>query len=163
MLRENKPRRSGGRRRAQSDAAKPVRETDYVNLRHPFQPQAVFSDDEIANIHNTALRVIEELGIKVLLPEARDIFSAAGARVDDDTMMVHIGADLVNEALKAAPKSFRLKARSPLREQQFEDGAMLFGPGSGCPNVSDFERGRRIRLHTDTGFHRNGRIHLRSL
>ena len=113
MLRENKSRRSGGRRRAQSDAAKPVRATDYVNLRHPFQPQAVFSDDEIANIHNTALRVIEELGIKVLLPEARNIFRQAGARVEDE--MVFIGRDIVTAALQTAPASIRLRAANPKR------------------------------------------------
>ena len=78
MPQTDKPRRSGGRRRAQTDAANPIRETRYVHLRHPFPPQAVFSDDEIANIHITALRVIEELGMKILLPEARDIFEQAG-------------------------------------------------------------------------------------
>lgn len=141
MLRENKPRRSGGRRRAQSDAAKPVRATDYVNLRHPFQPQAVFSDDEIANIHNTALRVIEELGIKVLLPEARDIFRQAGARVEDE--MVFVGRDIVTAALQSAPASVRLRAANPKRALTYENGAMLFMAGAGCPNATDLNRGRR--------------------
>ncbi|MDC1522386.1 trimethylamine methyltransferase family protein, partial [Planktomarina temperata] len=141
MLRENKPRRSGGRRRAQSDAAKPLRATDYVNLRHPFQPQAMFSDDEIANIHNTALRVIEELGIKVLLPEARNIFQKAGARVEDE--MVFVGRDIVTAALQTAPASIRLRAANPKRALTYENGAMLFMAGAGCPNATDLNRGRR--------------------
>lgn len=101
MRPEGKPRRSGGRRRAQSDAAKPVRATDYINLRHPFQPQTVFSDDEIANIHNTALRIIEELGIKILLPEAREIFRKAGARVEGD--IVIFGPDATHQPLPKDP------------------------------------------------------------
>ena len=141
MLRENKPRRSGGRRRTQSDAAKTLRATDYVNLRHPFQPQAVFSDDEIANVHNTALRVLEELGVKVLLPEARKIYASGGARVDGD--LVYIGREIVEATLKTAPSSIRLRAANPAREQLYENGAMLFMPGAGCPNATDLERGRR--------------------
>lgn len=136
-----KTRRSGGRRRARMDAAKPVRTTDYVHLRHPFQPHALFSEDEVANIHATALRVVEELGIKVLLPEARDIFQTAGARIEDD--MVFIGRDVVSAALQTAPASIRLRAANPMREQTYENGAMLFMAGSGCPNATDLNRGRR--------------------
>ena len=101
----------------------------------------MFSDDEIASIHETALRVLEELGIKVLLPEARAVFAKAGARVVED--MVFIGRDIVAAALKSAPKSIRLRAANPVNDVTYALGAMIFAPGSGCPNVSDFERGRR--------------------
>jgi len=117
------------------------RKVNYRQLRHPFTPQSVFSEDEVMNIHNTALRVLEELGIKVLLPEAREIFAKAGARVVDD--MVFVGGDMVAAALQMAPASIRLRAINPAREQVYEDGAMLFMAGSGCPNATDFERGRR--------------------
>ena len=103
-------RRGGrGRARSQTTTEGPVRAHGYRQLRHPFEPQRIFSDDAVANIHDTALRLLEELGIKILLPEARDIFRTAGARVDDDDM-VFIGRDIVEEALKAAPRSFRLRA-----------------------------------------------------
>ena len=114
----------------------------YRQLKHPYEPQKVFSDDEIQGIHETALKVLEELGIKILLDEARDIFATAGARVDDD-MMVYIGRDIVESALKSAPKSIRLRAANPDREQTYELGSMLFAPGAGCPNVTDLVRGRR--------------------
>jgi len=133
------PRRSGGRKRASETT--PKRIVNYRQLRHPFTPQTVFSTDEVANLHDTALRVLEELGIKVLLPEARDILQAAGARVEDE--MVFIGRDIVAAALETAPRSIHLRAASPMREQVYENGALLFTPGSGCPNVTDLERGRR--------------------
>jgi trimethylamine--corrinoid protein Co-methyltransferase len=113
----------------------------YRQLRHPFAAQQVFSDDEIANIHNTALRVLEELGVKVLLPEARKMYASGGARVDGE--MVYIGRDIVEGALKTVPSSIRLRAANPEREQVYENGAMLFMPGAGCPNATDLERGRR--------------------
>ncbi len=142
MEQEAKNRRGGGRRR-RGDAAsqKAIRQPNYRQLRHPFTPQTVFSEDEVQAIHDTALRVIEELGIKVLLPEAREIFAAAGARVEEE--MVFIGRDIVMAALKTAPASIRLRSANPMREQAYENGAMLFMAGAGCPNATDLERGRR--------------------
>lgn len=141
-MEENSPRhRTSRRRRTQDSAARPTRNPDYRQLRHPFKPQAVFSEDEVASIHDTALKVLEELGIKVLLPEARTILSDAGARVEGD--MVFVGRDMVAEALNTAPSSIRLRAANPLRELDYQDGSLIFMAGAGCPNVSDLERGRR--------------------
>ena len=38
-----------------------ARTLGYRRLRHPFEPQRIFSDDEIEHIHETSLRVLEEL------------------------------------------------------------------------------------------------------
>lgn len=133
--------RRGRRRRTGADTVIESRSLRYRQLKHPFEPQKVFSDDEINSIHETALRVLKELGIKVLLPEARDIFAAAGARVEDD--MVFIDRDIVDAALHTAPSNIRLRASNPAREQDYTNGTVIFAPGSGCPNATDFERGRR--------------------
>ena len=90
-----------------------------------------------------ALRVVEFLGIKILLLEARQIFEAAGALVNHDTQMVRIGSDLVEAALASTPTSYRLHGRSALRDQMFKNGSMLFAPSGGCPNVADLVQGRR--------------------
>lgn len=130
--------RQGRRARKAAPAA---RHTDYRHLRQPLAPQTAFSDDAVASMHDQALRVLEELGIKVLLEEARDLYAAAGARVDDD--MVFIGRDIVEAALVTTPSSYTINARNPQRSQVFEPGAMLFMAGAGCPHASDLERGRR--------------------
>jgi trimethylamine--corrinoid protein Co-methyltransferase len=119
------------------------RRPNYNRLRNTFTPQRVVSDDEIANIHETALRVLEDLGIKVLLPEARALYAAAGALVDEETQMVRIGRDIVEAALASAPRSVAVKAGAPERDQVFELGAMMFLAGCGAPNVTDLDRGRR--------------------
>ena len=136
-MRENRPRRKG-----RNTAARiPSRQPDYRHLCHPFSPQSVFSEDEVHSLHDTALRVLQELGMKILLPEARDIFAAAGARVDGE--MVYIGSGIVKAALQSAPSSIRLRAGNPDRDQTYEEGTLLFMAGAGCPNVTDRERGRR--------------------
>lgn len=123
-------------------AAAPAR-AGYGQLRHPFAPQPAFSADEIAAMHDTALRVLEDLGIRILLDEARGLFRQAGALVDEDTGMVRIGREMVADALATAPRSIRLRAADPAHEQVFEPGAALFMAGAGCPNVTDALRGRR--------------------
>ncbi|MGV3550757.1 trimethylamine methyltransferase family protein [Rhizobium sp.] len=131
------------RNRSGDDRTQTVRKTDYRNLKNSFLPQPVFSEDEVANIHETALRVLEELGIKVLLPDARAFFRQAGAIVDDDTLMVRIGRDIVTSALASAPRSITARSGSPSRDLTFELGNLMFLAGSGAPNVTDLDRGRR--------------------
>jgi len=118
-----------------------ARRPNYANLRNPFTPQTVFSEDEVAGLHDTALRVLENLGISILLPEARDILGKSGATVVED--MVFFSRDMVAEALRTAPRSIRLRAANPEFDQTYEPGALLFTAAGGCPNVSDRIRGRR--------------------
>jgi len=115
----------------------------YRQLRNPFTPQEAFSADRIAAIHDGALRVLEELGVRILLDEARQILRQAGAIVDEGSQMVRFGRDMVESALASAPRSIRLRAADPGREQAYEPGAMLFAAGAGCPNAFDLTRGRR--------------------
>lgn len=138
-----KRRRRRGVKSTGSDESTPPRSHAYRQLKHRFEPQRVFSDDAIGRMHHNALRVLEELGIKMLHPEARSIFKSAGATVDEATEMVFIGSEIIEAALKTAPRSFRMRAASAAREQVYEQGSMLFTAGSGCPNAHDLERGRR--------------------
>ncbi len=136
------PRRSGRRRgRADATAPAPLRAVDYRQLRSPFPVMSVFSDDEAANMHDAALRVLEDLGMKVLLPEARAIYAQGGARVDGD--MVHIGRDMVEAALSTAPRSIHCRAGSAGRDVTLELGRLAFQPGAGAPHATDLKRGRR--------------------
>ncbi|WP_223425236.1 trimethylamine methyltransferase family protein [Tateyamaria pelophila] len=137
-----RPERSG-RRRKRDAASTPVRKTNYRQLKNPFPPMDVFSADQIANMHATALRTLEDLGIKVILPEARKIFAAAGARVDEATEMVFIGRDIVDAALASAPRSIDCRAGHRDRDVLLELGSLVFQPGAGAPHATDLERGRR--------------------
>lgn len=135
--------RRGGHRGGISRNTSPAHHSAYIHLQNPFTPQPGFSEDEIAAIHDTALRILENLGIKVLLDEGRAILKSGGGLVDDESMMVCIGREMVEAALSTAPKSIRLRAANPMREQTFAPGSMLFEAGSGCPNAYDNTRGRR--------------------
>jgi trimethylamine--corrinoid protein Co-methyltransferase len=121
----------------------PERAVDYVHLRNPFRPQAIFSDDEVAGLHAAALDVLERLGMRILLPEARTLLRGAGALVDEAAETVRIGREIVEAALAAAPRQVRLRAANPGRERDYAEGEILFSAGAGCPNACDATRGRR--------------------
>lgn len=134
------------RRRKRSGLAtrRAARTTNYRQIENHLSLTEPFSADQVQTIHNQALRVLEELGIRVLLPEGRALFKHAGARVDEDSLMVYIGREIVEAALASAPKSFTLRgAPGADRDLPFGGGSLVFGPGAGCPNASDLERGRR--------------------
>jgi trimethylamine--corrinoid protein Co-methyltransferase len=135
--------RRRGRAAAQAGGAEAaIRSHAYRRLRHPFPPQRIWSDDEVAHLHDTALRVLEELGIVILCEEAVTLLAGAGARPADDGTL-RIGRDIVEAALASAPRRWRLAARNPDRALDYAPGAMIFMAGGGCPNASDLERGRR--------------------
>ncbi|MBI1418433.1 MAG: trimethylamine methyltransferase [Limimaricola sp.] len=128
------------RGRAARQSAPTARQADYRRLANPFRPQEVFSADAVAALHSSALDVLENLGLSILLPEAREVLARAGARVDED--MVFIGRDIVAEALRTAPGAMRMRAPNPAREVDYAPGSLIFTAAGGCPNVFDHERGR---------------------
>lgn len=135
--------RRGRKGRAAAEAAGPARQVDYTNLTSPFPTMSVFSDDRIEAMHQSALSILEDQGIKVLLPEARQMFKAAGARVDEAEEMVWIGREIVEAALASAPKRVEIMAGSRKRDVSLELGKFVFQPGAGCPHATDRVRGRR--------------------
>ncbi len=140
MSQENRSARRGRRQRSNQQTSS-KRDVNYHQLRNPFPVMSVFSDDEAAAMHETALRTLEELGMKVLLAEAREIFAHGGARVDDE--MVFIGREMVEAALATAPKSISCRAGHPGRDTLLELGTVNFQPGAGAPHATDLRRGRR--------------------
>ncbi len=141
----NRTSERGRRRRGRGAeiAPAPSRDVNYRQLRNPFPLMEVFPAEQIAEMHETALRTIEELGVKVLLSEARRIFAKGGALVDEDSQMVFIGRDMVEAAIASAPKSIACKAGARHRDFTLELGSLVFQPGAGAPNATDLERGRR--------------------
>ncbi len=133
--------RRRGRKSPEAGPRASARTPAYSQLRNPFPPMDVFSADQIAEMHATALRTLEELGMRVLLPQALEMFRRAGARIEGD--MVYIGREIVEAALASAPKSILCKAARPERDVLLELGTLNFQPGAGAPHATDLERGRR--------------------
>ena len=135
-----------GRRRAPITPSGPAQgpaDGRYRRLRNPFVPQRVLSDDEIAYIHESALSILEDVGIRVLLPDARKRFAMAGANVDESTHMVRIDRGLIALALSSAPPLIEMTAPHPTRNVTVGGQHLAIVPVSGPPNATDLDRGRR--------------------
>jgi len=138
----------GGRERRRGARAPAVggerRSLRYRSLQSPFPPIELLSGDEIEHLHRSALELLRDQGIRVLLPEARETLRAAGASVDDDTMLVRFEPELVGQATTTAPSSVELLGRTPERTVTLGGRHLATVPVSSPPAVSDLDGGKRV-------------------
>jgi trimethylamine--corrinoid protein Co-methyltransferase len=126
-----------------------TRSPNYRRLENPFEPQRVFSADQVAAVHDGALSILETQGMKVLSPRARKLYAAGGAQVDDSSNMVRLDRGLVANCLASAPRSFTLHSVDGSHHVPLSGRAVAFAPSSGAPNIMDIERGRRAGTLAD--------------
>ena len=99
----------------------------------------VLDDAAIERIHAAALDVLATVGVRVPLPQARAIFTSAGAPVDEATGRVRLPAALVEDALKHAATRYTLCARNPAQDL-IMDGAHGYLSTDGSPaTIVDLE------------------------
>lgn len=137
-----------GRRQAGDSAPSIVRSERYRQLHNRLNLQTPLSQDRVEAIHDTALRVLEVLGIKVLLPEAREAFARAGCPADGENM-VRLDRALVARAMETAPSVFPVKAGAAHRELVLGGDSTVFLGVGGAPNYSDFETPKRAGSFVD--------------
>lgn len=89
------------------------------------------NNDLLETIHQDALRVLEEVGVKCTSPEIRQIFENTGlAAFDETTGHLHVLTPLVEQALNTAPK-----------RDQYWIPENSFGVGGTAPFVYDDQSG----------------------
>ena len=101
------------------------------------------SESEIEAIHDASLRVLEKTGIKVMSKPALDILKKAGAKVDYETNHATIHRNLVEEALKMAPRTVKYCARNPKYDFVLNKQETHFCATGGPPFMVDWETGKR--------------------
>ncbi len=140
-------RRSADRSLARGGASLP--QLSRRQVRNPYPPMRLLSDDQVEAIHDASMRILEEMGIEVMSPRALDLFDKAGASVDHATQTVRLDRGLVAECLKTTRPSYRLTPRNPDNAIPLGGDAISFTLVAGPPNVHDFERGRRAGNYRD--------------
>ena len=65
----------------------------------------LLDESQILRIHHAALRILQEVGVKVLHKKAVDLLADHGAGVKDGSL-VRIPSFLVEDAIQSAPSSF---------------------------------------------------------
>jgi trimethylamine--corrinoid protein Co-methyltransferase len=101
-----------------------------------FRP---LNEEDVNKIHQTSLKILEEIGVKVEMEEALQIFGKHGAKIDGG--IVRIPASLVEEALKIIPHKFLLAGQDEKNDLILEDKKVYLGTGGAALTVLDLETG----------------------
>ncbi len=102
------------------------------------------SEDEATLIHETSLKVLEDVGIKVFSEKVRNLLAENGAEVNATRLIVKIPKSLTEEAIKRAPKEITLCGRDPTYDLKLPSKGFPFATLSGFSVfMRDFETGER--------------------
>ena len=102
----------------------------------PMPPEGVEA------IHEGAMRILEEIGVVFLNPEALQILKQAGCKVEGE--LVKFDRHFIMEMIAKAPSDFTITPRNPDRVLPLGGNHMLFGNVSSPPNYWDMEIGKKV-------------------
>ena len=104
-----------------------------------------WDDEDCARGHAAALEILARVGVEVRHEAGLALFRKAGAHVEHTR--VRVPAELVEQALATAPRTFPLRGRDSdgALDLDVRDGPVYFGSGSDCLYILDPQTGERRR------------------
>jgi trimethylamine--corrinoid protein Co-methyltransferase len=114
----------------------------FVNAMPRYE---ILSEDAMAVLDKGWRRIVSELGIEFLLPEAVELLRAAGQTVEDENR-VRFDPDFILEQVAKAPKEFELQARNPEQSAHIGGDHMVFAPVYGCPFIREGDVRRDAKM-----------------
>lgn len=95
----------------------------------------ILSDDALAEIHENTIKVMEEVGLFINHEEAYRTLKKAGCEGNDDTKVVKLPRELVEDAISEAPSKFTMYSRDGKHNMELESGGpkhynQTFGTGT---------------------------------
>ncbi len=105
-----------------------------------MQPKLqLLNTDLINKVLDEAFQLLRDPGVKVQLPEARQLLAAAGADVNETTEVARLSEKLVRDAAATVPGEFFLYNREGKPAVRYGGDAVHFDPGSSGVNILDPE------------------------
>ena len=138
-----------GRRRERATPAPAITQRPFAQLKRPYPPVALISDDQVEHIHLASLKLLSETGLDVLHEGARAVMKNAGADVRDGEERVRFDPDLINETIATVPSEFMLHARNAQHNVTMGGDNLVFNMMASAPNCSDTDQGRRAGNQED--------------
>lgn len=130
------------RRGRRGAAGAVIAQLPWERVANPYAPLEMLTPDQMQDLHDTSIRILKELGIRVMGENARDLMRRAGAKVDSDGV-VRLDESIVGNALATVPRQFSLTPGNPARQVHFGGRDLVFGLVAGPPFVHDRIKGRR--------------------
>ena len=141
--------RGGGRKARAGRSSGAIPQLPWRGVVNAYAPLEILNDEQLQSLHRTSMRILSELGIKVMSEKVMDLFEQAGAIVDRGERIIRADESLIMQAIKQAPASFTLTSRNPAKVLTLGGKALTFGLVAGPPNVHDRVNGRRPGNLTD--------------
>ena len=103
----------------------------------------ILSESEKQLIHKESLHILKQVGVMFHSEKARHILEKHGAKVNRETKIVQFPAELIDQALESAPKSFTLGARNPEYDLALPSSRSGYVLDNGGIYIRDFKTGQR--------------------
>jgi trimethylamine---corrinoid protein Co-methyltransferase len=116
-------------------------------VKRQFPATNLLSADQVESIHQASLRVLSEIGMDFLLPEARDLLKKAGCKIDGER--VRFDPDMVNELMAHCPSEYTFHARNAAHNVPIGGDHIAFASVGSPPSCHDMDGGRRSGNHED--------------
>lgn len=100
----------------------------------------VLTGEEVEAIHQATLRILSEIGIVLIQPEARELLTGAGATVRGDRVL--LPPDLVERAVAQCPRQVAIRGRGG-KTVTLGDGSLHWHNLGGARDVYDPYTGQR--------------------
>ena len=133
-------RRSTRKRR---DPNAGLEQTPWRRFKNPYAPIEILTPDQLQLIHDNSMRILSDIGIKVLDARSRSYLAQAGCTVDEAEEMVRFDPDRVMELVSLAPATVDLHARNPDYNLTLGGNEIVFSSVMCPPFANDLDRGRR--------------------
>ena len=102
-------------------------------FRNSMPRYEILSEDALATLDKGWRRILSEIGVQFVKPEAIEIFKAHGQKVDGET--VFLDPDFILEQVAKAPSEFDMQARNHAHDVHIGGDSMVFSSVYGPPFV----------------------------
>lgn len=127
----------------------PVEQLAWKRVSNRYPPIEPLSEDEVEMIHSSSLDILEQVGVEIMLPDARNQLAKAGAEVSNDDEIVYFDRGLVEQCLQTTRSTFVLHARNPEHNLDLGTDRICFATVGSAPHSADLDHGRRTGNQKD--------------
>ena len=106
------------------------------------KPLDILEKSDEDKIHQTTMKILEEIGVKMDHPEVLKLFKTNGCEVDEAKRVVKIPESLIKEQLKNVPKKFDIYTRGLERMEVGTDQFYMLSPSDNA-YILDMNTSRR--------------------
>ncbi len=108
----------------------------------------LLTEEQVQRIHDASLEILENVGLLVRFPPARELFAKHGCSVDEETQRVKFPRAVVEKYRKVYPSSFTFYARDPKFDRTIPRDSPVIVTASSAPDIMDPVTGRERRAES---------------